>query len=147
MNTKRLINKALDLITEGQRIHSAYRATISTLRTECAGMSYDQVRQTIIATIGAYYNVKVVASAKPRFVGEMTLDREAKQFEAAKAALRNITNDILGATAPSKQPKARLSSEAKTVADATIKAVIAAGLSKEEFNAVLAAIKAGVSFK
>ena len=57
----------------------------------------DEVRILVLPLIGKLYGVPLVTSTSNRNKGELTLDREAPKFEAAKTGLRDIVGAITGA--------------------------------------------------
>lgn len=59
--------------------------------------SVDDVRKLVLPIIGKLYAVPLVTSTSNRNKGELTLDREAPRFEAAKTGLRDVVGAITGA--------------------------------------------------
>jgi hypothetical protein len=71
----------------------AYGKAIATLRTALKGQLSPEVRDTLLPYVAGYYKVALVAKTRGEGV---TLDTEAKQYEAAKKALQRMTKDIVG---------------------------------------------------
>ena len=59
--------------------------------------SVDEVRNHVLPIIGKLYAVPLVTSTSNRNKGQLTLDREAPRFEAAKTGLRDVVGAITGA--------------------------------------------------
>jgi len=77
----------------------AYGKAIATLRTTLQGQLSPEVRDTLLPYVAGYYKVALVAKTRGEGV---TLDTEAKQFEACKKALQRMTKDIVGDATPAK---------------------------------------------
>lgn len=55
----------------------------------------DNVRVLLLPSVAEFYGVKVVISESPRNKGQQTFDRESKNYEAAKTALRRLADDLV----------------------------------------------------
>jgi len=58
----------------------------------------DTLRALLLPAVAGYYAVGVVVSESPRNKGQQTFDRESKNYEAAKTALRRLAADVMGKT-------------------------------------------------
>ena len=73
------------------------RATaVEALRKALKGKDADAIRAAILAPVAAFYEVPLVqGSDRSKAKGKLTLDRDAKGYEAAKRQLSRLTADIL----------------------------------------------------
>lgn len=72
---------------------TAYGRDIDALRNALKGQDVPAVRAALLEPIAGFYKVALVAKERGEGV---TLDTEAKGFEAAKKALSRMTKDITG---------------------------------------------------
>lgn len=109
MSIKTYTNKALD--------HAdGYADAINHLRKLCAKLDHDEARAEILPVVAARYKVAVI-EGKGKATGKLTLDREAKGFEAAKKAITRLMADIY--ETPKAEPKSmRLSADVRKLAEA-----------------------------
>jgi len=121
------------VLANGDSLSSAWTA----LQEGAKRVSYPEFEATCIRVIADVYKVDLNADG--------TLPKANAGAYARLKRLRRAHPDFVG-TSNKAQPSIR-TRKVQGVADAAIAAVVAAGLSKAELTAVLAAIKAGVSFK
>ncbi len=103
----------------------AYGKAIAALRTALQGQMSPDVRDTLLPYVAGYYKVALVAKTRGEGV---TLDTEAKQFEACKKALQRMVKDIVG------------DSVGRTVTEAV-------KLTKEQLRLIRLCHEAGVTMK
>lgn len=135
--------QALTAVDKALAIYNAeYLPAIKALRKDCAGMSRDDARQALVVPIGEYYGVGTVVGEK-RAAGQIVLDRSADRYESARKALQKVLDDVCG-KADGHKPTAKAPAKllAKMIGD-----VVAADITKAEFDALLKALRSGVSFK
>ena len=71
----------------------AYGDAVAKLRTALTGQLSTEVRTTLLPYVAGYYKVALVAKERGEGV---TLDKEAKKYEACVKALGRLTKDIVG---------------------------------------------------
>ena len=127
MSVSTNVTKALNSAVE-------YGKAIEAIKTECKGKDRDTVRSLMLSPIASFYAVPLNDKGN--------LDREAKQYEAAKKALQRMLNDVCGKATHGK-------TEIVKVAKVKVAAAldIVEGMTKQEFNAWLSAVRAAVSFE
>ena len=91
----------------------AYGKAIDALRTDCAGMERDAVREALLPPVAAYYAVEVI---------DGKLNREAAKYEAAKKALQRLLKDVC----PSSETKEEVAIPAELLKAAKVLAELAA---------------------
>jgi hypothetical protein len=69
-------------------------AIVEELTRRHGGKPVDTIRAIVMPIVGKLYAVPLVASESNRNKGELTLDRTAPKFEAAKTGLRDIVAAI-----------------------------------------------------
>ena len=122
---------------------SAYAAAIDGARKDAKGMTRDAVRIAILPVVASFYAVPVKAG-EGKAEGTKVLDKDATKYETARKALQRLLSDICPSESSGKKeavvaPKAlvkKLTSE-----------IIEAGVTKAEFDALIAELRASVSFK
>lgn len=127
MSVQSNVTKALNSAVE-------YGNAINAIKTECKGKAREDVRSLMLSPIASFYSVPLNDKGN--------LDRDAKQYEAAKKALQRMLNDVCGKATHGKTETIKV---AKAKVDAAVS--IAAGMTKAEFNAWLSAVRAAVSFE
>jgi hypothetical protein len=121
------------LVTSALNAATAYGDNVAKLRTQLKGQETPAIRATLMPYVAQYYGVKLVT--KERGDG-VTMDTEAKRFEAAKTALRRLVGDIVGKTA--NHTEAIVLTRAQL---ALIKQCHAAGITMKMFGQGVAQIK------
>lgn len=91
----------------------------------------EEVRKLVLPIIGKLYGVPLVASTSNRNKGELTLDREAPRFEAAKTGLRDVVGAITGAAKRGTSNKADAEAEVEIPAELLAAAAKLAKLANE----------------
>lgn len=119
-----------------------YVPAINALRGECKGMDRDQARQSLIVPIAEFYAV-ALQDGERKAKGTKVLDKDAAKYEAARKALQKLLDDVVGKASN----HAAKATAPKALTKAIIDQIIDSGIGKAEFNALLAAIRDGVSFK
>lgn len=121
----------------------AYAAAIESARKDAKGMTRDAVRTAILPVVAAFYAVPVKAG-EGKAEGTKVLDKDAPKYEAAKKALQRLLNDVCPSESSAKK-------EVVTAPKALLKKmtseIIEAGVTKAEFDALIAELRASVSFK
>ena len=121
----------------------AYAAAIESARKDAKGMTRDAVRTAILPVVASFYAVAVKAG-EGKAEGTKVLDKDAAKYEAAKKALQRLLKDICGSASSGKK-------EAVAAPKALLKKVtseiIEAGITKAEFDALIAELRASVSFQ
>lgn len=69
-------------------------AVVAELTRRHGGKPVETIRTIVMPLVGKLYAVPLVASESNRNKGELTLDRSAERFEAAKTGLRDIVAAI-----------------------------------------------------
>ena len=122
---------------------SAYASAIASARKDAKGMTRDAVRTAILPVVAGFYSVPVKAG-EGKAEGTKVLDKDAPKYEAAKKALQRLLNDVCGVQSSAKK-------EAVTAPKALVKKltaeIIEAGVTKAEFDALIAELRASVSFQ
>jgi hypothetical protein len=123
----------------------AYAESIEGLRKALKGKSRDTVRATLLPYVAAFYGVAVI-DGEGKAKGTKVLDKAHKKYEGARKALSRLTDSISG-----KVPQSNSRNEQvvvpKRVLDSVLSVVFDAGLTKKEFDALIAEMRAHVAFK
>jgi hypothetical protein len=82
---------------------TARTESIVALKASFKGKSEAVVRTALLPIVAAdkRYNVPVVASERPKFAGEMVMDRESKNYETARSMLSDMVSAIVDGKKPS----------------------------------------------
>jgi hypothetical protein len=130
-------------ITNALASASAYAKAIDSARKDAKGMTRDAVRTAILPTVASFYAVAVKAG-EGKAEGTKVLDKDAAKYETARKALQRLLSDICPSESSSKK-------ESVTAPKALVKRmtteIIEAGINKAEFDALIAELRASVSFK
>jgi len=122
---------------------SAYAAAIEGARKDAKGMTRDAVRIAILPVVASFYAVAVKAG-EGKAEGTKVLDKDATKYETARKALQRLLSDICPSESSGKR-------EVVTAPKALLKKmtseIIEAGVTKAEFDALIAALRTSVSFK
>lgn len=124
-----------------------YGDHIAALQAQFAKQTVEAIRAALLPEVASYrkYNVPLIkGDDQSKAKGKMVLDASHPNYEACRKALGRLVKAIAGEVSGHKEKK-----EVKVptaLVDATIDAVIAAGLDKEQLAAFLAAVKAGIRF-
>jgi hypothetical protein len=111
-----------------------------TLKKKLGRKSRESVRATLLPEFASVYKVALVDGAGKK-QGEKVLDSEAGAYEACRKALGRTITFICGATqSDSVEVSAKL---VKKISNE----IIEAGLTKAQFNALLAQLREAVSFQ
>ena len=125
----------------------AYGKEIKDLQAQFAKQTEAQVREALLPHVASYpkYAVTLVeGNEKSPSAGKIVLDAKHPAYEACRKALARLVADVVGQTSGHKE-KAVVEVPTALV-DATVDAVIAAGLDKKQLAAFLAAVKAGIQY-
>ena len=98
------------------------------------------VRATLLPEFSSVYKVKLVAGAGKK-TGEQVLDSEASAYEACRKALGRTITYICGAESSN-----AVEVSPKLVSDLT-KKIIDSGIDAKQFNALLAQLRANITFQ
>jgi hypothetical protein len=122
---------------------SAYAAAIDGARKDAKGMTRDAVRIAILPVVASFYAVAVKAG-EGKAEGTKVMDKDATKYETARKALQRLLSDVCPSESSGKK-------EAVTAPKALLKKmtaeIIEAGVTKAEFDALIAELRASVSFK
>jgi hypothetical protein len=129
-----LLSLIKNVLANGDSLASAWTA----LQEGAKRVSFDEFESTCIRVIADVYGVELNADG--------TLPKANAGAYARLKRLRRAHPDFAAGTSNKSRPAIR-TRKVQAVADGAIAAVVAAGLSKAELMAVLAAIKSGVAFK
>ena len=110
------------------------------LKAKARTMSYVQFRDEVARGIGTFYGVEPYASRK----GGLTFEKDTAPHTKWKRMIALHADH--GVTSNKAAPKVRSSVVTAAVREASA-AVVAAGMTKAEFQAFIAALKDSVSFK
>jgi hypothetical protein len=118
----------------------AYGDAIEQLKRDCAGKSRDEARAEMLPAVAAFpkYNVKVV---------DGKLSPESANYETARKALQRLLNDVCGKAEHAKQEPVAVPAKVTKQVKTLVAEVIASGLTKAQFDAVVAELRASISFK
>lgn len=116
---------------------------INELAGKFAGKTREAIRTALLPDIAQLYKVALVAGAG-KATGTKVLDSEAKGYEAA----RKFLGRILAVIAPEAEtpPSHKRIAVPKALRDDIVKSIIAAGLDKAQFNALLAQVRDSIDF-
>jgi hypothetical protein len=121
----------------------AYAAAIESARKDAKGMTREAVRIAILPVVASFYAVPVKAG-EGKAEGTKVMDKDATKYETARKALQRLLSDICPSESSAKK-------EAVTAPKALLKKmtseIIEAGVTKAEFDALIAALRTSVSFK
>lgn len=125
----------------------AYGKEIKDLQAQFAKQTKAQVREALLPHVASYpkYAVTLVeGNEKSPSAGKMVLDAKHPAYEACRKALARLVGDVCGAVSGRKEQA--VVEVPTALVDATVDAVIAAGLDKKQLAAFLAAVKAGIQY-
>ena len=116
---------------------------INDLAAKFKGKAREAIRVALLPDVAKLYKVKLIAGAG-KATGTMVLDSEASNYEAA----RKFLGRILAAIAPADDTPVSHKRIAvpKALRDDIVKSIIAAGLDKNQFNALLAQVRDSIDF-
>ena len=125
----------------------AYGDHIKALQAQFAKQTKAQVREALLPHVASYHKYAVTlveGNEKSPSAGKMVLDAKHPAYEACRKALARLVTDVVGGVSGHKE-KAVVEVPTALV-DATVDAVIAAGLDKKQLAAFLSAVKAGIQY-
>jgi hypothetical protein len=125
----------------------AYGKEIKDLQAQFAKQTEAQVREALLPHVASYpkYAVTLVeGNAKSPSAGKMVLDAKHPQYENCRKALGRLVKEVVGAVSGRKEQA--VVEVPTALVDATVDAVIAAGLDKKQLAAFLSAVKAGIQY-
>jgi len=132
-----------------QLVHDAlkavgdYQRAINELRTQLKRKSYETVRATLLPHVASKLGCPVV-DGKGKAQGTKVLDSTSKNYEACRKALNRLSSDIAGIQSNSSTEKVAVP---KRVLTDVLDVIFDAGLTRDQFNALLAEVKASVAFE
>jgi endo-1,4-beta-mannosidase len=121
----------------------AYADAIEAARKDAKGMSRDKVRAVIMPVVGAKFGV-ALKDGEGKSKGAKVFDKDATKYEAAKKALQRLLKDICGDESSGKQEPVALP---KGIVNRLSNEIIEAGLTKAQFNELIAQLRNSVSFQ
>lgn len=140
------LKKAFEAYGAAKRQHIE---AVAALKAALNGTSRDEGRAALLPLFAARYSVPLVISESPRNAGATVLDSTHANYEACKFALRDCLNDVYPRETSEKnapQRRLRISEAEQKLSDKIIAQVIDLGLTREHFDALIARVKAGVSW-
>ena len=90
-----LIINILKAVEAGKAALAQYNDAIRAARPALKGKSEDEVREALKPILSAFYAVPLIEGQR-KAKGTMVFDAAAPHYEAAKAALRKVTEDLMG---------------------------------------------------
>ena len=121
----------------------SYAAAIESARKDAKGMTRDAVRIAILPTVAAFYGVAVKAG-EGKAEGTKVLDKDAPKYETARKALQRLLSDIVPSESSGKKETV---SAPKALVKKLTSEIIDAGITKAEFDALIAELRSSVSFQ
>ena len=138
------INKLQTAVTTALQHAKGYADAITDATKAAKGMPRNEVRTAIMPTVAAFYGVKMKAG-EGKAEGTQVMDKDAAKYEAARKALSRLLGDICGTeeSSPNREPVIAPRKVFKSV----LSEIINSGMSKAEFNALIAELRDSVSFE
>jgi len=124
----------------------SYGDAITSLKTDCAGMSRDAAKVAMLPTVAEFYKVKIVDGQKAA-KGTKVLNKDCEGYEAARKALQRLLDDVIGVESSAKHEPVALPAKVTKQVKVLVAEVIASGMTKAQFDAMVAELRASVSFK
>jgi hypothetical protein len=121
----------------------AYAAAIDSARKDAKGMTRDAVRTAILPVVASFYAVPVKAG-EGKAEGTKVMDKDATKYETARKALQRLLSDICPSESSAKK---EVVAAPKALLKKVTSEIIEAGITKAEFDALIAELRASVSFK
>lgn len=121
----------------------AYADAIESARKDAKGMTRDAVRTAILPTVASFYGVAVKAG-EGKAEGTKVLDKDAPKYETARKALQRLLSDIVPSESSGKKETV---SAPKALVKKLTSEIIDAGITKAEFDALIAELRSSVSFQ
>ena len=127
-------------VTKALTAVHAYADAITALKAECAGKSREEVRAAMLPAVAAHpkYKVKVV---------DGKLCPDSAKYETARKALQRLVADVCGDVEQAKQEPVAIPAKVTKQVKTLVAEVIASGMTKAQFDAMVAELRASVSFK
>lgn len=116
---------------------------INDLAKDLKRKSRDTVRTTLMPFVGAFWNVKLV-DGEGKAKGTKVFDKTAPKYENAKRDLYDLVKGICGVQSSGKKEPVTLPKKLVTNITAEI---IDAGLTRDQFNALLSQLRNAVNFQ
>lgn len=116
---------------------------VEAIRNQLGNASREQAKTALMPCIAKHYGVDITISESPRNAGARVLTDEA-----ARKALNRLLSDLYPTKGEKNEPQRRLriSEAEQKLSDKIIAQVIDLGLTREHFDALIARVKAGVSW-
>ena len=127
-------------VTKALTAAHSYGEAIEQLKKDCAGMSREDARAAMLPAVAAFpkYNVKVV---------DGKLSPDSAKYETARKALQRLVADVCGVEGNSKHEPVAVPAAVTKQVKVLVKHVIESGMTKAQFDAMVAELRASVSFK
>lgn len=127
-------------VTKALNAAHTYAEAIEQLKKDCAGKSRDDVRAAMLPAVAAHpkYNVKVI---------DGKLCPDSAKYETARKALQRLVSDVCGVEGNSKHEPVAVPAAVTKQVKVLVKHVIDSGMTKAQFDAMVADLRASVSFK
>ena len=126
----------------------AYADAINLARKDAKGMTHDQVRAVILPIVASNpkYAVPLI-DGKGKAKGTKVLDKDAPKYETARKAINRLLGDICGDAPTTSSGAQETITLPKGLLNNMVSKIIEAELDKDQFNALIAELRASVSFK
>ena len=121
----------------------SYADSIDKARKDAQGMTHDQVRVVILPIVSRKHGVPLI-DGKGKAQGTKVFDSTHTKYEAAKKAATRLLTDIKGVQSSGKKEPVVVP---KKLVSAITAEIIGAGLTKAQFNELLAQLRDAVSFQ
>ena len=116
---------------------------VNDLAAKFKGKSRDTIRQAILPELPKLYKVRIV-DGSGKAEGTRVLDSTSKDYEAARKFLGRILSAIAPTEAKTSSPRIDVP---RALRNNIVDQIIAAGLDKKQFDALLAQLRDAVDFK
>jgi hypothetical protein len=138
--SKEIIMSIQSNVTKALDAAHTYAEAIEQLKKDCAGKSRDDVRAAMLPAVAAHpkYKVKVV---------DGKLSPDSAKYETARKALQRLLSDVCGDAEHAKHEPVAIPAKVTKQVKSLVAEVIASGMTKAQFDAMVAEIRASVSFK
>ena len=126
-----------------KKAHTQAQTDVNDLAAKFKGKSRDTIRQAILPELPKLYKVRII-DGSGKAEGTRVIDSTSKDYESA----RKFLGRILSAIAPT---EAKTSGQRidvpRALRNSIVDQIIAAGLEKKQFDALLAQLRDAVAFK
>ena len=135
-------------ITNALASAHAYENAIDLARKDAKGMTHDQVRAVILPIVASNpkYDVPLI-DGMGKAKGTKVLDSTHAKYETARKAINRLLSDICGDKPASSSGAQEQIVLPRGLVSNMVSKIIDAELNKDQFNALIAELRASVSFQ